>query len=458
MTFCHALVTCVLATGLCASMHDSAHAHGANPLPKEVFVFEDDSWVLLTNFGVMTSEQPTRYVCEEIFLGGMNYAVLPFDTETWITLSADQVARTTNGGCSFEQLRERDVEVASTAQSRDRSLVAWLTNGTPGTLTWSDDRGETLQDIMLEGLGDVRWTGVNLLSETTLHLSGYSEEEDSRGQARMFTIDLMAPGSLTEIPGWEQVRYPYIFDAHAGEIAGIANVAGELSLLWDRPDVAHTSSTPLEVWPVTMRLSPSGTRLAMAGATTPGSSLIFEREAGGGVQSTPAFAEDASACIAWAGEQDVMFCSRSAGQDFALGKGNLEEMGERETLVALTGLEGPRQGCEADSALEKSCSLVWPELARALRIDLPDDPEPDEDMGVITPLPDMTSSPMDETDMGMVEREDMTPPLDSSQGSDESTCAQAHSIGATKSQPCDLTKISLFIIILGGFIRQRKRG
>lgn len=422
---------------LCVLLSTSvAHAHGGNPLSQDVHTFPDGSWVLMTNFGVMTSAQPEHYVCEEIFLGGMNYQVLPFDLQTWLTISADQVARTTDGGCTFEHVAEREIAPAAVAIDQDRDLAAWLTSGPDGQsmLTWSLDRGETLQERDLSELGLIQWTGLRIDQDGAFIMSGYSEKEGERGQARMITIDVANPTQIQEYQGWEEIRYPYLFDARAGRIAGIANVNGGLALIWDEPERLIETSKPLATWPVSMRMSEDGSMLAVAGATFDGKGQLYERDAiTGELLREPIFPDTPNACIAWTGPQEVAFCSRSSAQDFALARGTLDGEMAMETLVDLQQLQGPREGCAAESALQTTCSLVWPELARALRIDIPGQPgldmgapEPDQGMLDEQDMPaDMTTdAPADmPVDMSSEEMGSNIPDMQSSPMNDDKTCS-----------------------------------
>ena len=393
-----------------------AMAHGDNPVPRRVYTFaKDGGWLMATSFGVITSDAPRHYVCEEAFLGSDAFLVMPRSTTTWTAISENRIAVTTDGGCSFDVRSGRlDGVPVAAASSPDGVVQAFILGD---RLHWSEDLWQTRGEVVIEPLEQVQWTGMDFGSGGALFVVGYSREEATRGSARLLELDLgplrrgeASPG-VTRHENVSGATYPYLFDVQAGRLAGIASVEGELSLLWNTPGEWLTGRLGLSSWPVDVAASPDGRRVAAAGAAMAGEAVVYWYEEARGVWTGEQVVSEGegSACVAWSEDSaELLHCARASTQATSLGKVRVaNELGEgalggEEALVRFSELEGPRdQSCGGEREVVKTCKVVWPSLARALRIELPGGGA-SEEMGSslegeeMGGGEDMSSSPMDE--------------------------------------------------------------
>ena len=462
LTAAHRPKTHRLALLLCAAMTllpAAAAAHGNDPIPYAVQPLDDEAWIMTTSFGVITSRWPDRYVCEESFLGGTTFEAVALDLDRWIVFTHDSVRRTRDGGCSFEPIMALSEEPSAVALSSDRARFAWIVTAEAmsaqrSALFWSEDGGETIERVELVEAGDVRWTGLSLDGAKTAHIVGYSRQEATRGEARYARLDLER-GAVTESSPWAGASYPYLFDSHDGEIVGLARVEGELALLWDTPERALETRRVLQSWPVDLALSPDHLTL-LAGGTRGGEAWMLRR----GASEPEAISEEllATSCVGWFSDQEIALCARSGRQEFAL-MGLDVESGARRSRVDFAAMKGPRQGCEPGSEASKVCALVWPELARALRIELPDMGPISEEMGgaldaalseEMGALPDRDQG-AGLSDMGA----ELEMPSGSSSNNDRSTCSSS----SVKSSHDDGSRLMWALVLTCGLLwRRRRRG
>lgn len=416
-------VVAVSVTALLATLSaQPALAHGGDPLPRDVLELPGASgWVLSTNFGLMSSEDLDHYVCEEAFLGGDNFLVAPLGALRWVTFSEAAIMRTEDG-CSFERVGELTEVPVSVDVSADGARVAYLTNQPElDALAWSEDEGRSFQGISLAAQGDVQWTGVGFADADRVFITGYSRAEADKGSARLLEVTL-STGEVRALDGLEGVRYPYLFDAEAGRMAGIATGEASLLTFWGSPDEVAAWRRDLESWPTGIELSSDGAQVFISGATAEGGVLRGELDA-----SEPSweilYPEHAARCVGLVGEQ-LYLCARRAREGHDLSR-IVDD--QPEEVLEFRDLQGPRPGCAPDTEVARTCAVVWPELALALRIELPDMGEaPAADMGADVGAEDMAggASPQD---MGA----DMSAPVDMSSGAsggsdgEEGACASA---------------------------------
>jgi len=366
-----------------------AMAHGGDPLPRDLHDVGEGAWVFSTNFGIIAWDDPQHYVCEEAFLGGDNFLIAPLGESTWVTFSETRVMRTTDG-CDFEEvmtLTEVPVAVSGDIASQ---RVAFVTNQDDlPSLQLSEDAGASWRGIALTLAGEkeVQWTGVELLGDDRAYLSAYSREEDDRGAALFFTASLET-GELTEHAFLEGARYPYLFDADGERMAGLVNLPDGIALFWGAPDELDWGAQALESWPTDIQLSEQGAMVHVSSTTMDGGVMVGRWDG-----ATPTFEmilpEHSARCVTPLAD-DLYICARRDREGHDLSRWR---DGELEAVVEFKKLEGPPPACPADSDTGRTCKVVWPELAKALRIELPDDEMPplEEDMG---------TSPGEESDMG----------------------------------------------------------
>jgi hypothetical protein len=378
--------TLLAASAIVALMLPSlALAHGGDPLPRDLHPVSDDAWVLATNFGIIRSEDPRHYVCEEAFLGGDNFLYTPLADLTWVTFSETRVMRTEDG-CDFEEvmkLTEVPVAVSSDLTTRH---VAFITNQDDlAALQVSDDEGKSWRGVTLEPGKEVHWTGVELSGEDSAFLSGYSREEADKGAALLYTVALDS-GELTlhELPA--EARYPYLSDASGGRVAGQVNMPDGIALLWGTPD--NLAVHPLESWPTDIELADDGATI-YASATTPEGGVLVGTWEGDSPTFGMLLPEHSARCVTDFGE-DLYICARRDREGHDLSR---YSDGEITPAVEFKQLLGPPTTCPEDSDTARTCKIVWPELAKALRLELPDQEAPadmgsaaDEDMGGGPPI------------------------------------------------------------------------
>ena len=115
-----------------------------------------------------------------------------------------------------------------------------------------------------------------------------------------------------------------------------------------------------------------------------------------------------------------------------------------EKILRFKNLEGPPPRCSANSKVAQTCSAVWPELAKALRIELPNQ----ADMGAEVPAMPVDMGGVAE-DAGMSED-----PVNTGGGSamgDEPTCS------ALRASPRGDALGALWAMLLGGMCLVRRR-
>ncbi len=422
-----------------------AYAHGTNPAPRDVQVLGDGQWLLVTTFGVITSEQPDRYVCEEAFLGSEDFLVLGKSTQQWSAFSRDHVIVTTDGGCSFQVKMELE-QVPDAVAMSSGGHQAMLYDG---KLFWSDDLWESEHHHDLASLGDIQWTGLRFMDESTVYLAGYSREEASRGDARLFHFDISGLGDAAQqdVMG---AKYPYIFGAAGGELAGIASVEGELSLLWGEPSQWLASRQALDAWPVDGSLSPDGASLAMSAASADGEVVVYGKDG----ESVVSVAGESSSCVAWSDDAgELLQCASNASQPFALARVSEREV--QDVLVDFNQIKGPVTGCAQQTAATKTCALVWPDLARTLRIDVQEEPlmdmgQSDEDMS-----PDAGGV---SDDMGGGFYEENEPDMGSSQGGDDTSGCNSSGLSQNNDSGFGWGVMMVFLALCGVRIRGRSQG
>ena len=465
MNLTHRKTSSLFAMMLCYLTPAALLAHGGDPVPRDVHVLEDGSWLMVTSFGVIASDAPRHYVCEEAFLGSDDFFVLPRSTTTWTTISENRIAVTQDGGCNFEVRSGRlEGTPIAAATSPDRVVQAFVLGE---KLHWSEDLWETRGEVVIEPMEQVQWTGMRFGSQDTVFVVGYSRQEETRGSARLVELDLSplrrgeAEPGIVRHTNVSDATYPYLFDVGAGKLAGIANVGGSLSLLWNGPEQWLDGRAELGGWPVDVAASPDGQRIAAAGGRATGEAVVYWYDNAQGLLGEQVVQEDEpSACVAWSADGErLLHCGRASSQAVSLGSYPIsrefadqgERIGEQDVLVAFDELEGPREAaCDASqSEAVKTCKIVWPELARALRIDLE---EPGGEMG--TPMEtldmeaDMNPSPgvqdMSSTGDDMGRQEPTKTP--SSKNDDTSSCATLPSSQENDNLPIPLIFIGFFAI------------
>lgn len=381
-----------------------SRAHGGDPLPRQALPTGDGGWLLVTNFGVIRSQEPDRYICEEVFLGGDDFHILPLSSTRWIALSRAGVWRTDDAGCSFDQLGELSRSPAAAhAHIPSQRFAYVMADPEAPRLVWSEDGGDGVEEEPLDTLGAVQWTGLRFASASQLVLSGYSRDEADRGSGRLARFDLETR-ALTALDALKESKYPYLFDAHERDIAALASHEEAIKLLWGAPDAALlVAGHAVASWPSTMTLSPGGEALWVTGALAGGGVARGERDAQQRATYATLLDGYQAQCATQLDGSTLLTCARRMREGHELAAYDLGTQ-TLTPLVVFTDLKGPPARCAANSPVATTCPIVWRELARALRITLPDSVEPVEPVeeppgpGVSLPVeeePDATPLPVD---------------------------------------------------------------
>lgn len=383
----------------------TAYAHGGEPLPRQLLSTGDGQWVLKTNFGLIRSQDPTRFICEESFLGGDDFLVQVLGTDQWV-IATDTNIITTNDGCVFEKGMALKEVPKSLESSPSRQSVMFITNDSSlsSTLWISEDRGKSFAPLST-GAADVFWTGGRFIDESRIFLSGYAREGDDKGSAR-FIVVTVPSRDVQVINPKSSLRYPYVFDGANGMVAGIAadEASGDLMLFYDEPDVLGEVLEPLAVWPTDIELSKDGQSVwvAQSGSAT---GARYGKRSAEGVQWAMVLNDVQLFCVAFLDE--VLFACTDRDETGA--EVIQHRAPDRIPQVQFKSLVGARRDCPATSTVSKTCPLIWKEIAKQLRIPIVD----------MAQEMDMGSSDMDDP---MDQTPDMQPPAETP--SDEG-CASA---------------------------------
>lgn len=367
---------------LCCTSNATVFAHGGEPLPREVIDVGQGQWLLKTNFGLIRSQDPTRFICEESFLGGDDFLISAIGPDQWVIATDSNMVRT-DDGCTFKVGMVLDEVPKSLIVSPNRQTVVFVTNDETllAPFWYSEDAGKSYQSLSV-GIDDVFWTGARFASTKDVVLSGYSSADQDKGAAIFARVDIQAK-TVTQLDVSAMLRYPYIFAGAGGFVAGIASdvASGDLVLFYDQPNKLGTVVESLDVWPTDIGLSADGLKIWVGQSVSATGARYGQRQA-----------DDVQWSVIMDGYQllcvhaidDVIFACTDRDE----WAGDLVTLADNQpmTKVSFKQLVGARHDCPAQSEVRKTCPLVWTEVAKQLRI-------PIVDMGQEI---DMGSSDMDD--------------------------------------------------------------
>lgn len=360
-----------------------AFAHGEAPLAEEVTGVQTDAgpgWVLRANFGVITSDAPDRYVCEEAFAGGDDFQVGVLGMNEWLVFTQDAVLYTADG-CDFEVRQQLPKKVAAIAISDARERAAYLMNVDDAAergIWWTADDGASFEQADF-GVDSVHLTRAGFVGPSRLLVSAYSTASETRGEARLSVVNL-DDGSAQALTIAEDLSYPYVLDVAGDWVVWLARQDQDQKVFWGPLDEPMRYVTPVDSWPTGAVLSPDGQRVWISGVGPEARGVIA-----GEAEREPVWGErvaNHSALCVGRGEGAQYLCARRDREGH-----DLSRVGEDDAIAAATNfaeLRGPRADCPADSDVATTCEAVWPELAKALDIEIeepdgsdnPDDAEP----------------------------------------------------------------------------------
>lgn len=352
---------------LSATPLGSAFAHGDPPAAKSIYQV-DDQWIFVTNFGVISSQWPDRYVCEEAFFGSQRFAVVPLGIEEWVTFTRSTVS-TTGDGCNFERVHELPAAPTDVAINPASGEVAFTVQNDGVAEIWhSDDRGHSFSKLD-EDLAGIRPSGIGFLHSQHLIVIAYRTEEERRGVPVLLEFDLQNGGRI-EHEVDDDLRFPDLLDARNGNFLWHARRDTTSEIYWSRPDNLETGFFASSRWPTSGALSPDGNR-AYLGGVDDDNRGVFSATIDDAHSWTEILPGHRALCMA-AGEAGLMVCGHRNHDDHDLLFVHADD-GFTE-LVDFRDLKGFRNDCPAESLTAQTCPAVWPETARALGIEVSDDP------------------------------------------------------------------------------------
>jgi hypothetical protein len=349
----------------------SVFGHGGLPLPTELSAVGDADWVLRTNFGLLTSEQPERYVCEEAFAGGDGFQVGVLGLNEWLIFTRAAVIHTSDG-CDFEIRQEIPKKPAGVAVSPDHSRAAYLINvdePTEAGVWWTEDAGQTITQADFDVAG-LELTRAKFLDNTRLLVSAYSSEDDNRGPGRLIVVNL-DDNTTEQLPGLDGINYPYLFDAESDWVIWLGRDDVGQRIFWGPIDEPTRHSTAVDSWPSGARLSDDGQTVWISGGQE-GTRGVMVGDTSQEPIWSDEFVDHSALCVGRVGEAYHLCARRDReGHDLA----RVAADGSLEPVVNFAELLGPRDDCPAGSDVASTCPSVWPELAPALGIEVEGAPD-----------------------------------------------------------------------------------
>lgn len=326
-----------------------ASAHGAEPLPTDMSAVGDADWVLRTNFGLITSDAPDRYVCEEAFAGGEDFQVGVLGLNEWLVFTNDAVLYSPDS-CNFEIRQQIPRKPAGVAVSPDSTRAAYLINvdeATDSGVWWTEDQAATVEQAALD-TALLHLSRAAFLDESRLLVSAYSSEDATRGEARLIVVNL-DDGTSEQVGDLAGLSYPYLFDVEAGWVVWLARDDAGQVIFWGPTDEPTRYSRAVDSWPSGAVLDADGQSVWVSGV------------------NAETLADHSALCVGRVGESHYL-CARRDREEHDLSR--VGSHGSIKPVVDFSTLAGPRNDCPADSDVATTCSAVWPELAGALGIEV----------------------------------------------------------------------------------------
>jgi hypothetical protein len=364
----------------------SAHAHVGEPVSQRVWI-TDNSWLLQTNFGAMGSTFD-GFVCEEAFLGGDRFFIVPFGQDLWTAFSATNIWQTADG-CSFQSAGELPGLPTDVARNLDAGLAAWVQNQNGPELYTVSALGEAggsaaVAKIEADIAENIYLTAVRFANEETLIVSGYNRE--AMGAGVIMSVNRIS--GATTVLDTPTMTYPYVLDARESEVLWLGKAETQ-NLFWGTLESPAAQALPIEAWPTDASFVDEA-RVVVSGLNqSRGLSVgTLTGDLVDGQVNWEAFADEMTAACVRPWEEGFLVCTlnRFDGADLVY----IEQGQDPEYAVEFKALTGERQCAEGSEAADV-CPTVWPEIARQLGLLQPEMPDmgPDVDMG--TPPEDMGS-------------------------------------------------------------------
>ncbi len=362
----HRIITAALTFVVAVAFASTALGHGAEPLPENIHGFDSGEWVFHTNFGVITSDAPTRYVCEEAFSGGDQFRVAAIALNQWVIFTPDAIYRTEDG-CDFEKVAPLPKISSDVGFVRGGEGVAYVVNAQNSDETGvfvSRNAGASFRKVAVDVAGR-QFTRVEFLNADTLLVSAYAKDSSSQGAAELIEVSLTGD-AVTMLEPPQGLRYPYLLDVEAESIVWQASTDDGQSLFWGTVDDPGRDGFALEAWPNGAVLSADGSEFWVAAANSGSKGLTHAMASDMMIDIA---AEHSGLCVGRAGDA-IYACARGDREGHELSR---VIDGELDAAVSFDAIEGPRVSCPAGSDVASTCPAVWPELARGLGVEVGND-------------------------------------------------------------------------------------
>lgn len=397
-------LTAIAALFFALALSSTAFGHGEEPISQRLYSVEN-GWILKGNFGI-TSSNFEGFVCEEAFLGGDKFVVIPLSSTRWVTFGETSV-HVTDDGCTFDRTHQL-TQAPADADGAGTNAI-FLSNDVESEGIWlSEDSGESWAKIDYD-ITDIQLTGVRFAGPNRAIVSGY--DRANSGDGVMLEVALEAGVAVNPITIPDGLKYPYILDAKGEELVWLGR--GETqNIFWGPLETPDQDTFEITTWPAGAALAEDAQTLWLAGLEEGKGLTIGTRGDSETIWETVAM-ETTAACVG-RHEGETYLCSMRRFDDADLMK--VGEDGSLEPLLDYRDLRGARTDCSAESNVGDVCPLVWVEVEKALRLAGSDAGTSSDDVG--TNEPDMGESP---SDMGLEAEPTATG------GSSDSGCATASS-------------------------------
>lgn len=344
----------------------AASAHGGEPLPTDITAVGESAWVLRTNFGLITSDAPNRYVCEEAFAGGDDFQVAPLGPNEWLLFTRDTVIYSPDG-CNFEIRQQIPRKPAGVAVSPSGARAVYLINVddvAQAGVWWTDDEAATVEQIGLDS-ASLHLTRAMFVDDTRLLVSAYSSEEANRGQARLIAVNLN-DGTTDRLVNSSWLSHSYLLDVNDGWVVWLASDDNGLRIFWGPIDEPTRYSEAVDRWPSGAVLADGGQAVWVSGVIGEGRGVLVG-DAGADPVWSETLVDHSAKCVGYI-DGTHHLCARRDHEGHDLSRVGTD--GSIEGVVNFANLAGPRDDCPADSDVATTCPAVWSELARALDIEV----------------------------------------------------------------------------------------
>lgn len=366
-------------------------AHGGEPISQRFFSV-GDSWGLKTNFGYMSSSFE-GFVCEEAFLGGEKFSIVPLDESRWIAFGQSAIY-VTEDRCTFENVKS--LELVPADADGDGEYAAYVANDLDNEGIWyTSDFGQTWSRADYD-FEDIQLTSIRFAAEGKAFVGGYDRTDS--GAAVVLEFDAPS-GTVTPLPIGEGLKYPYVLAAQGDQLAWLGR-ADSQTVFWGSTEDPARHELPVETWPSGAAIDSEDNVLWISGLEN-GKGLTVGRLVEDEVEWTELIPETTARCVGRHNDQTYVCSMRRFDE------ADLVVVGDDGSLTEVSDfreMRGPLE-CPADTPVGDICPLVWVEIDKAIRLGADagfgDVPVPEPDAGPTDLGSTDEASDMGHSDLGM---------------------------------------------------------